>query len=221
MAYQWDFAAVFRHTDLLAAGALNTFRLAGASVLAAVPLGLAVALIRMSRLPVLSQLATLYTELFRAAPAIVLIYWFFFAFPLLVDVDFPAFTAALLALSLQTGAYLAEVFRGGIQAVDRGQWNAATALGMGGAARMRHIILPQAVRAMIPIFFTRITELYKTTSLAAAISYGEIVHSAGRAASETFRPVETYTVVALFFFVTILCVSQGVRLVERRVAIPQ
>ena len=220
MAYHWDFAAVFRHSDLLLEGALNTFRLAGAAILVAIPVGLAVALLRMSRIPVLSQLAVAYTELFRAAPSIVLIYWFFFAFPILLDVEFSTFVAAVLALSLQTGAYLAEVFRGGIQAVNRGQWQAATALGMGRAMVMRTIILPQAVRMMIPIFFTRITELFKTTSLAAAISYAELVQSASRTASETFRPVETFTVVALFFFTTIFCVSRVVRLVERRVAIP-
>src|ERR1700712_54208 len=161
MSYQWDFAVVFRHSDLLVAGALNTFKLTGAAILLAFPVGLGVALLRLSRIPVLWQCAVAYTELFRAAPSIVLIYWFFFAFPILVEVDFSTFTAAMLALGLQTGAYLAEVFRGGIQSVNRGQWQAATALGMGRLARMRYIILPQAIRMMIPILFTRITELYK------------------------------------------------------------
>lgn len=220
MAYQWDFAAVFRHSDLLLEGALNTVRLAGAAILLAVPVGLGIALLRVARIPVLSLLATAFTEIFRTAPAIVLIYWFFFAFPIMIEVDFTTYTAVVLALGLQTGAYMAEVFRGGIQGVPRGQWHAATALGMGRAERMRSIILPQAARAMLPIFFTRVTELYKTTSLAAAISYAEIVQMANRTASDTFRPLETFTVVALFFFSTIFCVSQLVRLLERRVAIP-
>lgn len=220
MAYEWDFAAVFRHSDLLLEGAANTFRLAGSALLIALPLGLAVAMLRLARIPVLSRLLAIYTDIFRTAPSIVLIYWFFFAFPILAGIDFADHTAVTLALGLQTGAYMAEVFRGGILSVDRGQWQAATALGMGRAARMRYIILPQAMRRMLPILFTRVTELYKATSLAAAISYAEIVQMANRAASETFRPMETFTVVALFFFTTIFCVSRFVRLIERRIAVP-
>ncbi len=221
MHYEWDFAAVFRHSDLLAQGALNTFRLAGTALLLAVPLGLAVAILRLARLPVISLAALAYTELFRTAPSIVLIYWFFFALPLLVGIDFTTFTAVALALGLQAGAYMAEVFRGGILAVKPGQWQAAKAIGMGPAMTLRHVVLPQAVRHMIPIFFTRVTELFKTTSLAAAISYAEVVQMASRTASETFRPIETFTVVALFFFLVIFAASRLVRLAERRLAIPE
>ncbi len=173
------------------------------------------------RLPVISLAALAYTELFRTAPSIVLIYWFFFALPLLVGIDFTTFTAVALALGLQAGAYMAEVFRGGILAVKPGQWQAAKAIGMGPAMTLRHVVLPQAVRHMIPIFFTRVTELFKTTSLAAAISYAEVVQMASRTASETFRPIETFTVVALFFFLVIFAASRLVRLAERRLAIPE
>jgi polar amino acid transport system permease protein len=221
VSYQWDFAAVFRHSDMLLEGARNTVLLAGSAIALAVPLGLAVALLRLARIPVLSWVAVIYTDMFRTAPSIVLIYWFFFALPMLSGVDFTTHTAVTLALGLQTGAYMAEVFRGGILSIAPGQWQAATALGMGPVERMRYVILPQAIRRMIPIFFTRITELYKATSLAAAISYAEIVQMASRTASETFRPIETFTVVALFFFTTIFGVSQLVRLLERRMAVPE
>lgn len=221
MQYQWDFAAVFRHGDLLIEGAKGTFALAGMAILIAFPIGLLVALLRLSRLPVISWLAVIYTDLFRASPTIVLIYWFYFAFPLLVGVDFNTFTAVSLTLGLQTGAYMAEVFRGGIQGVKAGQWQAAKALGMGLGGTLRYIILPQAVRRMVPIFFTRLTELFKTTSLAAAISYTEIVQMAQRTASDTFRPIETFTVVALFFFIVIFAASQLVRLAERHFAVPE
>lgn len=221
MEYQWDFAAVFRHSDLLIEGAKGTFALAGMAILIAFPIGLLVALMRLSRLPVISWFAVIYTDLFRASPTIVLIYWFYFAFPLLVGVDFNTFTAVSLTLGLQTGAYMAEVFRGGIQGVKPGQWQAAKALGMGLGRTLRYIILPQAIRRMVPIFFTRLTELFKTTSLAAAISYTEIVQMAQRTASDTFRPIETFTVVALFFFTVIFTASQLVRMAERRFAVPE
>jgi polar amino acid transport system permease protein len=175
----------------------------------------------LARVPVLSWIAVIYTDLFRTSPSIVLIYWFFFAVPLLVGIDFTTFAAVSLALGLQTGAYMSEVFRGGIQSIKPGQWQAAKALGMGAATTLRYIILPQAIRRMVPVFFTRLTELFKTTSLAAAISYAEIVQMAQRTSSETFRPVETFTVVALFFFVVIFAASQLVRHAERRFAVPE
>ncbi|NDG48537.1 MAG: amino acid ABC transporter permease [Rhodospirillales bacterium] len=221
MEYHWDFGAVFRHSELLIEGAKSTFRLAGMAMLIAIPLGLASALLRLTRLPVLSWVAVLYTDLFRTSPSIVLIYWFFFAFPLIVGIDFSTFTAVSLALGLQTGAYMSEVFRGGIHSIKPGQWQAAKALGMGVVPALRYVILPQAIRRMIPVFFTRLTELFKTTSLAAAISYAEIVQMASRTASETFRPIETFTVVALFFFVVIFTASQAVRFAERRFAVPE
>src|SRR5512137_2067441 len=100
MEYQWDFGAVFRHSELLIEGAKGTFRLAGMAIAVAIPLGLLVALLRLSRLPVISWLAVIYTDIFRTSPSIVLIYWFFFAFPLLVGVDFSTFTAVTIALGL-------------------------------------------------------------------------------------------------------------------------
>jgi polar amino acid transport system permease protein len=92
-------------------------------------------------------------------------------------------------------------------------------MGIGGT--LRWVILPQAVRRMIPIFFTRLTELFKATSLAAVVSYGEVVQMASRTASETFRPIETYTVVALFFFTVIFLASRLARLAERYFAVPE
>ena len=221
MEYQWDFGAVFRHSDLFLEGAAGTFRLAGAALVLAIPIGLVVALLRLSRLPVISWIAVVYTDLFRTAPSIVLIYWFFFAFPLLAGVDFSNFAAATLALGLQAGAYMSEVFRGGIQSIKAGQWQAAKALGMGTLPTLHHVILPQAIRRMIPVFFTRVAELFKTTSLAAVISYAEIVQMANRTASETFRPIETFTCVALFFFVVIFLASRLARFAERRFAVPE
>ncbi len=104
MDYTWDFGAVWRHRDLLLEGAMGTFRLTAAALALAIPIGLLAALLRLSRLPVLSWVAGLYTDLFRTSPAIVLIYWFFFALPLLAGLDLSAFAAVALALGLDDGA---------------------------------------------------------------------------------------------------------------------
>ncbi len=218
MNYQWDFNAVFRHWDILVDGALATLGLAGASIVFALPIGLVVAVMRMSSVTSVSLVATGYIEFFRSSAALVLLFWFYFAFPILVGTNTTPFLAAVLAISLQSSAYFAEVFRGGIASIHRGQWEAAKALGMDHRGALRRVILPQAVKRMLPIFFTRVIELIKTTALAASIAYGDLVYSASRIVSITFRPVETFTVVALMFFVSIYAMSLAIRWLERRLA---
>jgi polar amino acid transport system permease protein len=218
MHYEWDFSVVFRHFDFLLQGFLGTFELAGAALAIALPFGLVLAILRILRIPIVSPLVVLYIDLFRASATLVLIFWFFFAFPILINVSFGPFTAASLAIGLQAAAYLAEVYRSGILSVGRGQWEAARALGMRYPLVMRHVVLPQAIRWMIPVIFTRMIDVFKTTSLAATISYGELVYNAERLSSDTFRPIETFTIVALMFFVAIFTFSQLVRWLERHLA---
>lgn len=218
MPYAWDFGAVWRQFGSLALGGLETLRLTAACLALAIPIGLVLALLRLSGNRWLSALAIVYIDFFRTAASLVLIFWFFFAFPLLVDIDFGTFTAALLAIGLQGGAYFAEVFRGGIASIDRGQWEAARAIGMSRAVAFRHIIAPQAARRMLPVFFTRATLILKTTTLASAIAYPDLVYAAFRVSSDTYRPIETFTIVGLIFFVVIFAASRGIALLERRLA---
>lgn len=219
MGYQWDFGPVWRNLDALGFGLLGTLKLTAACLILAIPLGLLLAIMRMSGVRLLSGIALVYIDFFRTAASLVLIFWFFFAFPMLVNLDFDAFTAALLAIGLQGAAYFAEVFRGGIASIGRGQWEAARAIGMSNAVAMRYIILPQAVRRMLPVFFTRATLILKTTTLASAIAYSDIVYVAFRISSDTYRPIETFTVTGLIFFVVIFTLSRCVTLLERRIAV--
>ena len=136
--------------------------------------------------------------------------------PIIVGVTLSPFVAAWLALSIQSGAFFAEVFRGGIQSVERGQWEGAQALGMTQARIMRRIILPQAIRRMIPPLMERSFELVKTTALAATLAYGDLVYQAMVLSSQTFRPLETYTSVAVIFFVVLFAASLAMRAVESR-----
>lgn len=219
MNYQWDFGPVWRNLDGLAIGLFGTLKLTAACLALAVPLGLLLAIFRLSGSRALSGLALVYIDFFRTAASLVLIFWFFFAFPMLVNLDFTAFTAAFLAIGLQGAAYFAEVFRGGITSISRGQWEAARAIGMSDAVAMRHIILPQAVRRMLPVFFTRATLMLKTTTLASAIAYTDIVYVAFRISSDTYRPIETFTVTGLVFFILIFTLSRFAAFLERRLAV--
>jgi polar amino acid transport system permease protein len=213
--YEWNFQPVFRNANLFAQGAYGTIELVAFSLLLAVPLGLLLALLRVGKVPVLSTAAVVYVEFFRSAPSIVLIYWCYFALPVLTHVAFTPMIAAVLAVGLQSAAFMCEVFRAGIGAVAPGQWEASQALGMSSNSVFWTIILPQAGRYMLPALLNRLIDLVKTTALAATIAYSDIVYTAFRVSSSTYRPVETFTVLGGIFFVVLFALSLCARLFER------
>ena len=217
--YQWDFSPVLAHSGLLAAGLANTLKLTVTALAFGIPLGLALALLRLSRWRLLSLPAGFIVEFFRTTPPLVQLFWFFFALPILIRVEMTPFVAAALTFSIQSSAFFAEVFRAGIVSIERGQAEAARALGMSGAQAMRRVILPQAVKRMIPAFLERSIELMKTTTLVATVSYADLLYQANELAQKTFRPLEVFTVTALIYFVVIYSASLVVHRVERRLAV--
>lgn len=219
MGYGWDFAPVLRQWPLLLDGLRGTLALAAAAIGVGVALGLVLALMRLSPRRALRWPAAAFIEFYRNTPAIVHFFWYYFALPVVLDVELTAFAAATLALSAQSSAFYAEVFRGGILSIPRGQWEGSTALGMTRAQAMRRIILPQAAQRMVAPFIERSFELLKTTSLASTLAYGDLLFRAMQVNSETFRPLETYTVLAGIYLVLLFCFSQAAALFERRVAV--
>lgn len=218
MAYQWDFSPVLANAPLLAEGLLNTLKITGTALVCGVVLGLGLALLRLSQRRFLSWPAGFVIEVFRTTPPLVQLFWFFFALPILVGIEMTPFVAGAVTFSIQSASFFAEVFRAGIQSIERGQWDGARAIGMRHGQAMRRIILPQAVKRMIPAFMERAIELMKTTTLIATISYADLLFAANEVSQKTFRPLETYTVVALIYFVVIFLASQIARLVELRLA---
>jgi len=180
--------------------------------------GLGLALLRLSPRRFLSWPAGFVIEVFRTTPPLVQLFWFFFALPMLVGIEMTPFVAGAVTFSIQSAAFFAEVFRAGIQSIERGQWDAARAIGMRHDQALHRIILPQAVKRMIPAFMERAIELMKTTTLIATISYADLLFAANEISQKTFRPLETYTVVAVIYFVVIFLASQIARLVELRLA---
>lgn len=216
--HRWDFGPVWAHADLLALGLLHTLQVTGTALLFGVPLGLLLALMRLSPRRVLAWPAGAVIEVFRTTPPLVQLFWFFFALPILVNVEMTPFVAAALTFSIQSAAFFAEVFRGGIVSVERGQWEAARAIGMTEAQALRRVVLPQAVKRMLPAFLERAIELMKTTTLVATVSYADLLFQANEVAQKTFRPLEVFTVAALIYFVVIFGASQVALLFERRLA---
>ncbi len=217
--YQWDFAPVLANSGMLAVGLVNTLKITGTALALGVPLGLGLALLRLSRWRALSLPAGFIVEFFRTTPPLVQLFWFFFALPILIQVEMTPFVAAALTFSIQSAAFFAEVFRAGIVSIERGQSEAARALGMTGAQAMRRVVLPQAVKRMIPAFMERAIELMKTTTLVATVSYADLLFQANEVAQKTFRPLEVFTVTALIYFTVIYAVSLVVHRIERRLAV--
>jgi len=216
--YRWDFTPVFANWALLAEGLLNTLKVTDTALSCGLVLGLVLALMRLSRHRVASWPAGFVIEVFRTTPPLVQLFWFFFALPLLVGIEMTPFMAAAVTFSIQSAAFFAEVFRAGIQSVERGQWDGARAIGMTYAQAMQRIVLPQAVKRMIPAFMERAIELMKTTTLVATISYADLLFAANEVSQKSFRPLETYTVVALVYFVVIFLASLLARQLELRLA---
>ena len=217
--HRWDFGPVWAHADLLLLGLWHTLQVTGTALAFGVPLGLALALMRLSPRRWLRWPAGFVIEVFRTTPPLVQLFWFFFALPILVRVEMTPFVAAALTFSIQSAAFFAEVFRGGIVSVERGQWEAGRALGMTPRQTLRRVVLPQAVKRMIPAFMERAIELMKTTTLVATVSYADLLFQANEVAQKTFRPLEVFTVAALMYFTVIWGASLLAQALERRLAV--
>ncbi|MGI9402380.1 MAG: amino acid ABC transporter permease [Rhizobiaceae bacterium] len=215
---EWNFIAVFADFDLLLLGLINTLKITVLALLFGVPLGLLLALARLSTIRPLSAVSAFIIEFFRTTPPLVQLFWFFFALHILVDVRMTPFIAAIVTFSIQSSAFFAEVFRGGILSIDKGQWEAAKAIGMDYRQSLRRVILPQAVKRMIPAFIERSIELLKTTTLVSTVAYTDLMYQANDLAQKTFRPLEVYTIVALIYFVLIFAISQLSIKIEHRLA---
>lgn len=215
---EWNFLAVLRDFDLLMLGLINTLKITGLALLFGVPIGLVLALARLSTFRLLSGIAAFIVEFFRTTPPLVQLFWFFFALPILVDIRMTPTIAAVVTFSIQSSAFFAEIFRGGILSIDKGQWEGAKAIGMTYPQSLRRIILPQATKRMIPAFMERSIELLKTTTLVSTVAFADLMFQANEVAQKTFRPLEVYTIVALIYFVLIFSVSQLSIMIERRLA---
>jgi polar amino acid transport system permease protein len=213
---QWDFSSVLSNSDALIAGAIGTLRLFAVCLVAGLGLGLVVGLGRYAHSRWFNWPATVFVEFFRNTPVLVQMLWFYFALPILVPFEISPFVAAGLGISLNTAAFSAEIYRGGIQSIERGQWDGARAIGMSWGQAMRRIVLPQALKRMTPALTNRAIEVFKMTTLASAVAYVELLQQGKLIASLNFNPIEAYTTVAVIFFVVLWPLVQLTYVLERR-----
>lgn len=200
-AYEWDFSVVFDSMPLLLDGVVMTIKLSVVTMALSLIFGFLVALMRMSRFWFLRAPAYAYTELFRTTPLLIQIIWFFFVMPETFGINLDIFLIGVLALTLNVSAFLAEIYRAGILSVDRGQREAALSTGMSEWLTMRRIVFPQALRRVTPLIATIWISLFKDTSLVAIIGIHELMFEGRAVALATYRPVETFTVLAVMYFI--------------------
>lgn len=189
-----------QYGDRIASGTLITMALTVLAALLAMAIALAAGLMRMARNVAVRGVATVYIEIFRGTSLLVQLYWIFFVLPLF-GITLEKFTAGFVAVGMNLGAYGAELVRGAVQSVPRGQWEAALALNMSPAKRMRRVILPQAVLLMLPSWGNLLIELLKGTALVALISVTDLMFQVKQINGTTFMSAEAFGTALVIYYV--------------------
>jgi len=201
---------------IIGIGLSNTVQLAAVSLVTAAILGLFLAVVRGLKIRAINLLIVIYVDFFRALPTIVLFMVVYYMLPFF-GISLPLFWAAVMALTINGAAYFEEIFRAGIEAIDRGQWEAAHALGLTFPMTMRYVILPQAIRIVIPPATSNSLELVKTTVLASVISMPDLLYKAQQAAGLWYNPTPLI-LAALIFLVMLWPLVRLTSYLERRMA---
>jgi His/Glu/Gln/Arg/opine family amino acid ABC transporter permease subunit len=196
----------------------GTLRLAIPAIVLGSILGTLVGLARLAQSRWLSVAAKIYVEFFRGVPLVMVIFWFWFIIPTVLGKSLPEYAVALTAFVVFEAAYLAEIVRAGIQSVSRGQVEAATATGLSKNQLMRHVILPQALRNMIPALVTQFIVLLKDTSLASIIGYVDLTKAAQIVNNREIRPFELYLFIAIVYWLCSYAMSRYASRLEFRLA---
>jgi len=196
----------------------GTLRLAIPAIVLGFLLGIGVGLARLARAPWIRLPASAYVEFFRGVPLVMVIFWIWFIIPQLLRLPIPEYGVALTAFVIFEAAYFGEIVRAGIQSVPRGQGEAAIAIGLTPAQAMRFIVLPQALRNMVPSLVTQMIVLFKDTSLASIIGYVDLTKAAQIVNNREIRPFELYLFIAVVYWICTYSMSRVARRFERRTA---
>jgi len=214
--YQWDFSILWTYRWLFLQGLGITVSLTVAVVIGGLVVGLLGASGMLAKSRPLNFAAVSFIELFRCTPILVQLIWCYYALPILTGLELTPISASIIALSCYGGSFYSEIIRGGILSIDLGQSEAGLALGMTPAKAMRRIVLPQAVRRMVPALMNQSILQFKNTSLVSVLAVPDLVYQGQMAAHDSFRPLETYTAVAVGYFIILLPLTLFVRQREKK-----
>ena len=197
-------------------GLYYTMALSVTAISISICLGLIVALPGLSARRTPKMINRVFVELVRAIPILVLILWVYYGLPQVAGISISVFWAGVLALAISDSAFQAEIFRAGIQSIDRGQYEAAQSISLNYRNTMRYVILPQAIKRILPALGNQLVYMLKMSSLVSVIGMQELTRRANELVVTEYRPLEIYTILVLEYLVVILIVSAGVRWLERR-----
>lgn len=205
---------ISEHWNVLLDGLIVTLQISACALLVSIPIGIILGLCRISRNRIVSFIAVCYVEFVRGVPLLVLLFWIYFVLGKFLKMG--PFLSGVVGLGLFSAAFIAEIVRAGIQAVPRGQMEAARSSGMSYFQAMRFIILPQAFRKVVPPMASQFITLIKDSSLVSVISVVDLTLIAKNVVATSFRALEVWTFVAIMYFVVTFFLSQLINLIERR-----
>ena len=212
----FDFSLIFDHLPLLLVGALVTIEITAVSVALGVLIGLFVGIAELSRYRWLRYPAKVYVDFIRGTPLLVQIFIIYFALPIILGMRIEPFVAAVAACSINSGAYVAEIFRAGIQSIDKGQMEAGRSLGMSWTQTMRYIVIPQAFRRIIPQLGNEFIAMLKDSSLVSVIGFEELTRKGQLVIASTYGSLEIWSAVAIISLVMTLSITRFVAYLEKR-----
>lgn len=213
---QLHFEAIWPSIPLLLEGVVVTLKFTTASLLCGLPLGVVLALLKISPYTLFQRFADLYTSIFRGTPLLVQLGIFYFGIPQLTGYSMSSFEAGVLTFSLNSGAYSSEIIRAGVQSIDRGQWEACQVLGLSRYNTLFGVILPQALRNILPALVNEMVDLLKESALVSTIGEADLLRQAQKISSEKFLYFEPLIIAALFYYLMVLAISFAAKYIEKR-----
>ena len=200
----------------LLSGLTTTIYISIVSIIISIILGLLVAIPSLAKSKFLTYLNIGYVEIVRAIPLLVLILWIYYGLPIMTGISFSPFVSGIIALSISESAFQAEIFRAGINSIKKSQWEAGSSLGLSFFRKLRLVILPQAIKNILPAIGNQFVYVLKMSSLVSIIGIGDLTRKANELVVTTYRPLEIYTFLILEYLILILVVSFLVRKLEKR-----
>ena len=213
---QFNWLGVVDYIPALLQGLYYTLLISVVGLIIGFILGAIFGLGRISRSKILYWISAVYVEVLRGTPVLVQAIWIYFALPLIIGFNIPSLAAGIIVIGLNSGAYIAEIVRGAVQSVEKGQMEAGRSLGLSRHLTMRYVIWPQAFKRMIPPLGNQFIISIKDTSLLSVILVPELIFQGRLIASNHFNAVEIYTTVAIFYLVITLTLSKILNLMEKR-----
>ena len=200
----------------LLSGLTTTIFISLISIVISMILGMLVALPSLSKNKFLSYFNIAYVEIVRAVPLLVLILWVYYGLPIMTGISFSPFVSGIIALSISESAFQAEIFRAGINSIRKAQWEAGSSLGLSFLNKLRFVIMPQAIKNILPAIGNQFVYVLKMSSLVSIIGIGDLTRKANELVVTTYRPLEIYTFLIFEYLILILIVSYFVRKLEKK-----